>query len=93
MTLSEERIEKLVKNKVISSEFLYDKKYLEMFVKKLGDFTGPFRKSMFVKHSEILKRFKQIGIIISKSKRNGYYYIIKEKSSKPILFDPDLLDI
>jgi len=93
MAISEERMEIIVKNRVISSDFLYNKDDLTMFIKKVGDFSGPFRRSMFVTHSEVLRKFKEVGFQISRNKRNGYYYIIPNIESDPILFDPQLLDI
>jgi len=94
----EEIVEICIKNKVFNSDMLYKNELLDLFINTIRErkISGPFAKSMFTKHSYIMKKFKEKGIKLNYTKRYRNYYVENEEFNvipEPVTFDPDLLDL
>jgi len=85
--------DELVIKKIFSLEVVHQHVLLEKFFYDIGDYKGPFKKSMFVSHRSLIDNSKEIGVNIIKSKIDGFYYIDEEKSCDLVLFDINTLDI
>jgi hypothetical protein len=83
-----------IEKKSFSTDFIYSESLLKDFFEACGDYTGPFKKSIFIPHTELVIQCKKIGVELHKSRMNKQYYInTQEKEVEPILFDPSLLDV
>jgi hypothetical protein len=92
----EEIVEICIKNKVFNSDMLYKNELLDLFINTIRErkISGPFRKSMFTKHSSIMRRFKEHGITLMFNRKRRNYYVKNEEFyeiPEPVTFDPDLL--
>jgi len=86
--------DRAVEKKVFSSDFVFRNQLLEDFIKACGDYKGPFTKSIFIQHNELVNRCAAIGVELYRNRMDKKYYIVKPKEDiEPILFDPNLLDI
>ena len=65
-----------VKRKFFTSDFVNNKSRLVLFFKKIGNDRGPYTKSMFISHHDLIKKCKQIGVTINKDAGSSHYYIV-----------------
>jgi hypothetical protein len=83
-----------IEHKTLSSDFVFEDSLLKEFFDACGDYTGPFKKSIFISHTDLVIQCKKIGVELHKSRMNKQYYInTQEKEVDPVLFDPSLLDV
>jgi hypothetical protein len=87
-------LELAVVRKVFINEIILKKDNLKEFFDAIPGYKGPFRKSIWVKHTDLIKMCKSLDIELIKNNRTGKYFIKEEVVlSEPILFDTELLDI
>ena len=92
---NEEALSYCVERKVFDSSLTYNKERLALFLKKMDEdnYNGPFKKSMFLQHSNLIKRCRELGVTLKKSQRDRCYYIMKPPTPKTVHFDPSFIDV
>lgn len=93
MSDKESNLKQCIKHRTVNSSIIYSEEYLGKFFDKLKEeeYTGPIKKSMFLQHSMLMRKCKEIGVKLHKNRRNGYYYVDIIRFSEPFLFDSDKL--
>ena len=92
---SEQVFQQCVEKKIFDSTITYKKEMLQRFFEEMEKqkYTGPFRKSMFIQHSTLISRCKEVGITLHKNRKTGSYFLPIEYEIEPVLFDTELLDL
>lgn len=95
MMNKEEIVKYCCDRKTFDSALTYRAENLKEFFRVMMDeknYLGPFRKSIFVQHTKLIRKCKELGITLRKSQRDRNYYIMQPAISKPVLFDPSFID-
>ena len=86
--------ERCVEKKMLTSEIIHRQGVLEKYFSDIGDYKGPFHRSLWIGHAELVKAIRQgVGLKLVKNRRSDTYYINSPKKSKVVNFNPDMLDL